>query len=193
MSAPLPTGSCARCGLDRLEVVVPVDGAAWCVNCADSRQAEVVDLDAVRATRASGSSTPSSLVVPSSSSLVPSCVDADLAEVEHLLRDHAAGRVAPVRVPLAALPEGAWPAAETVREDFALVHGLRLWAGDERPVPYACGWAAARLKCHKATVWRALGQLVDAGVLESAGELPGRGKRGTRLYLPAGAEIGGAR
>jgi hypothetical protein len=180
MTAAAVPNTCDRCG-------TPYDDGVRACLCLES------DPPLARgATGSSAASSPRLYLVPPPSSLLPGCVEGaeavDLAEVEHLLRDHAAGRISPVEVALPALPAGSWPAAEAVREDFALVRGLRLWAGDDRPVPYACEWAAARLERHKTTVWRALGQLVGAGVLLQCGELPPRGGGyGTRLYLPGGA------
>jgi hypothetical protein len=80
-----------------------------------------------------------------------------------------------------------------VADFFVLVRGVRLWAGDDREVPFACGWVARKLGLSKVTVWRALEQLSASGVLVEAGHLSGRGKRGTRLWaagpLP-GAPVG---
>ncbi|HWK27502.1 MAG TPA: hypothetical protein VNS09_13120, partial [Solirubrobacter sp.] len=55
--------------------------------------------------------------------------------------------------------------------------------------PIACGWVARHVGLPKKTVHRALRSLVDAGVIQWAGQMPGRGgKRGTFLYLPGDAE-----
>ena len=130
---------------------------------------------------ASCSPHPSSLV-PRPSSLVSPLDEGP--EVEWLLAEHAAGRIQPLPVDLPLLPDHLSPVAEEVARFYACVRGLRLWAGDDRPVPLACGWLAAKLDIPKKTAWRARKALVDAGVLEPADPLPGRGKRGTAVYSP---------
>jgi hypothetical protein len=97
---------------------------------------------------------------------------------------HEAGGIEPVPVWLPPLPEGAPPGVRCVYEFYELVYGLRSWAADDRPVPFACGWVAKKLGIPKTTAWRALKVLVGAGVLEHAGQMPARGKRGTDLYSP---------
>jgi HK97 family phage portal protein len=79
------------------------------------------------------------------------------------------------------------PAAVRVAEFFQVVAGLRLWAGDDRPVPFGCDWVASRLDMSAMTVWRAREALVAAGVIQHAGALPGRGKLGTDSYSPVAA------
>ncbi|HUR86943.1 MAG TPA: hypothetical protein VMY78_16540 [Solirubrobacteraceae bacterium] len=69
-------------------------------------------------------------------------------------------------------------------EFYALLLGLRLWAGDARDVPFACGWVAHKLGLPQITVWRALQTLKAARVLEQVGELPRPGKRAAHLYAP---------
>jgi hypothetical protein len=105
-------------------------------------------------------------------------------EVEGLLRAVVERRLVPVPVELPALPEWATPAMRDVAGFFELVRGVRIWAGDGRDVPFACGWVAEKLGRPKKTVHRALRQLEACGVLEKAGSLPGRGKRGTQLWAP---------
>jgi hypothetical protein len=98
------------------------------------------------------------------------------------------GELEPDAVALPELPARTPRLARVVLADLALVYGLRLAACDDRPVPYAAGWAAKRLGCSRPTVWRALRWLVAAGVLEDCGELAARGKgNGTKTYLPGGA------
>jgi hypothetical protein len=107
-------------------------------------------------------------------------------ENDRLLRSYHAGEIQPVPVelPAAIVP----PAARIVRDDFALVYGLQLWAGNDAPVPHGQVWVADRLDLPPITVWRCLRRLVDIGVLAFCGELPARGKgNGTRTYLPGGA------
>jgi len=119
-----------------------------------------------------------------------------------LLREEAAGRLAPEPVVLPSLPNGSSVFAARVADFFALVRGLRLAAGDDRPVPFAAGWVAAKLGVPKKTAHRALCRLADAGVLVQVGALPGRsGRRGTHLWLagdpvkdePVGVEAAMAR
>lgn len=146
-----------------------------------------------RATSASGSRSSPLYVVPSSSSLVPRNTESGAenqgAEIENLLREHAAGRIAPVETVFPALPTLLGPAARLVLDDFALVYGLRLWACEERPVPYATRWAAARIgTVTHMTVSRVLARLVSTGVLLERDPLPPRGgRRGTKTYLPGRA------
>jgi hypothetical protein len=84
------------------------------------------------------------------------------------------------------VPEGSSDAMRTVAEFYALVRAVRVWAGDDRPVPFACGWVGEKTGIPKRTVARALHQLRDAGALELVGAMPGRGARGTHLYEPGG-------
>jgi hypothetical protein len=107
-----------------------------------------------------------------------------------LLNEYAASHIEPVLVELPPLTDGATRPMRDMAAFFALVHGLRLWACDERPVPFACGWVASKLGLPKQTVWRVRGALVEAGVLVHAGMLPGRGKRGTWSFLPGGSQPG---
>ncbi len=52
-------------------------------------------------------------------------------------------------------------------------------------MPFASGWVGEKLGLPKQTVWRSLEFLVDSGVLESRGHMPGRGGlRGTELFAP---------
>jgi hypothetical protein len=146
---------------------------------------------AASTTKASGSTSPSLKVVPDSWSLTPaSCghlydeLD-QMSEVEGLLLLHARGEIEPVQVEF--LPAIIAPVARVVLADFAVIYGLRLWAGDKRPVPYGSEWVARRIERSRATVRRGLHGLVATGVLTFAGELPARGKgNGTRTYLPGG-------
>jgi hypothetical protein len=108
-------------------------------------------------------------------------------EVEALLTACEKGTVKPLPVQLPPLPKSRSPAVRQVAGFFCKVYGLRLYAGDERWVPFACQWVADKLGIPKLTVWRALVALVEAGTLVRPPErsLPGRGgRRGTDLYLP---------
>jgi hypothetical protein len=133
--------------------------------------------------------TPRSLVSPNLTA-APSFTLGDEAvkgsEVEWLLRGYKDRKFAPVDVELRPLPKSRSAAVVPVAEFFSLVRGLRLAWGDDRPVPFAAEWVGGKLGVPKLTVWRALGFLVDAGVLTRCEPLPGRGgKRGTHTYLPA--------
>jgi hypothetical protein len=124
-------------------------------------------------------------VVPEPSTLNPVSTPAREAEVDGLLRMYHEGRIQPEPVvfPAVDLPE----TAARVRDDFGLIYGLRLAGCDDRAVPYARSWVAARLEVAEVTVWRALRKLVAAGVLVDCGELPARGEgNGTSTFLPAG-------
>ncbi|MGZ4325933.1 MAG: hypothetical protein ACXVHB_28825 [Solirubrobacteraceae bacterium] len=106
-----------------------------------------------------------------------------MAEVDALLKLYYAGKVEPVRVELQAaiLP----PAVRLVRDDYALVRGLRLWAGDTRPVPYGREWVAGRVDLAPVTVGRALDALVAASVLRRGDPLPPRNgwRNGTHTFV----------
>jgi hypothetical protein len=138
-----------------------------------------------RATTASRSSSPSLKVVPEPWTLNPVSTEDSEAEIEQLLRLHAVGEIEPV--PVGFLPAIIAPVARVVLADFSIVYGLRLWAGDKRPVPYGAAWVAQRIGRPQTTVWRGIQGLVATGVLTFAGELPLRGKgNGTKTYLPGG-------
>jgi hypothetical protein len=124
---------------------------------------------------------------PSPSSLVPCAKGTQEPEVEQLLALHAKDELALASAGLPDLPPTATAAMRQVAEFYALVRALRMWAGDDRPVPFACGWVGQKTGIPKRTVARALRQLVDAEVLELVGAMPGRGARGTHLYEPGAA------
>jgi hypothetical protein len=76
-----------------------------------------------------------------------------------------------------------------VADDIRLLIGLRLAVDEYRPLPYSTRFCAERCGLlHHTQASRVLRQLVDAGVIESAGALPARGKGdGTKLYqVPGG-------
>jgi hypothetical protein len=129
------------------------------------------------------SSSPSSLVPPTPGSpVVERNTGEEEKEVDGLLRAAVEGRLEPVPVELI-LPEAVDPAMRSVAEFFALVRGVRLWKGDDRPVAFACGWVGRWLGLPKRTVHGALGRLTDAGVLVHVDTLPRRGgQRGTWLW-----------
>ena len=101
-----------------------------------------------------------------------------------LVRDHDAGLLKPVDVQLGELPADASKAMRRVAEDIRLLLGLRLAVDEDRPLPYSTRFCAERCGLRDpAHASRVLHQLVDAGVLESAGTLKPRGMPfGTKLY-----------
>jgi hypothetical protein len=187
VSGSLPAGAaharpddraCARCRTSGREINWSEAFGLWL--CAECFTAEPSPLS-------------SETAVPRSSFLVP-CPTADAdggdagqeAELEALLRLHNAGQLAPQPVVLPDLPIGASRAEQDVAAFFAVAMGLRLSAGDARDVPFAVRWVAAKVGWPKATVDRALGALVDAGILMRGDVLPPRGQpRGTQCYRPA--------
>jgi hypothetical protein len=105
-------------------------------------------------------------------------------ELLGLIRDNERGELAPVDVRLGELPANASPAMRRVAEDIRLLIGLRLAVDEDRPLPYSTRFCAERCGLHHHTqASRVLRQLVDGGVIESAGAMPARGKGdGTKLY-----------
>lgn len=100
-----------------------------------------------------------------------------------LLALYRRGDFEPAVVELRPMPESVPDVYHRVAVFFALVAGLRLAAGNDQPVPFACEWVGKHLGgVPKLTVWRARKRLVELGVLEHVGTLPGRGKRGTDLF-----------
>jgi hypothetical protein len=111
----------------------------------------------------------------------------DVAEVDALLAQRAAGEIEPVPVYLPALPTDANPSMRKVAKFFALVRGLRLAVDDDRPVIFGVAWVAGHLGWTEMRVSRALQKLraPEVGVLQLVGSMPGRGgRRGTHLYVP---------
>jgi hypothetical protein len=107
-------------------------------------------------------------------------------EVDFLLAMHARGEIKPTLVELPPLPENSTEPMRRVAGFYALVAGLRAWAGwnDETGVPLACEWTGAHLGLHRMTVWRARSALVDAGVLVKGAALDGRFGHDTHAFLP---------
>ena len=189
--------TCVKCGRSPAEPRRDHGERVLCDRCAslpgEFPASIYADLDTDFASRAPARdaaatpSLPSAKAVPSPSSLVPSVTPAQEThepEVEALLRQYAAGRLALPPVELPALPHNASPTMRRVAAFFVVVRGLRLYAGDDRPVPFACGWVGEKIGLPKKTAWRAVWALCEAGVLIEEGALPGRGKRGTKLYAP---------
>jgi hypothetical protein len=122
-------------------------------------------------------------------SLVPCATQDEEPEVEHLLRLHEAAELDALPVLLPELPDSASMPMRRVAELYALVRGLRLAAGDDRDVPFAGRWVAAKVRLPHRTVARALRDLVAHGVLVSTGSMPGRGSRGTSLFAPGEGNV----
>lgn len=102
-----------------------------------------------------------------------------------LLADHARGALRPVPVQL---PDDLPSACAKVAEFVALVVGLRLSCGDDRPAPLGREWVADHVGLSPATTERALHYLDRRGWLTREGNMPARrpGRRGTALYGIAG-------
>lgn len=167
-------GACDRCGHDGRYAKDRL-----CLDCADLSS----NLPVVQVTPSSHHSVDEK---PQTSSLIPLATSGE-TEVDELLRMHTEGRIEPVVVELPALPPDATDAMRQVAEFFALVAGLRLWAGDSREVLFAGHWVAEKIGLPHRTVARALTQLVEQEVLVRSGVMPRRGQktRGTYLYEPA--------
>jgi hypothetical protein len=112
-------------------------------------------------------------------------------ELYELLRDHDEGRLVPATVELGELPDGATADMRRVADHVRLLLGIRIAAGELRPLPYAARWAARELGWREdyKRARRAIRMLVDTGVIRYVGELEPRGKgNGTKTYaapLPA--------
>jgi hypothetical protein len=107
----------------------------------------------------------------------------ELGAVEWLLAEFDAGRIEPVPVRLS-LPASASQPMMLTAEFFARVYGLRLWAGDRRPVLFTHRWVARKLGLPRLMVYDALKQLVADGVLVDGGKMPGSR---SQLYAPSPA------
>lgn len=110
-------------------------------------------------------------------------------------------RPQPLGVLVPELPANATGDMRAVAADMAKRMGERLAVGDHRPLPYAASVAAEAIgpDANRMRGWRAIRRLVEAGVIETAGELGARRQpRGTQLYavatrtLPGGASDGEA-
>jgi hypothetical protein len=114
--------------------------------------------------------------------------EAESAFADVLIAEHKAGRLKPVEVVLPNVPDDAPPALVAIVRDFELVMGLRLAAAGEPEVIYGCEWAGERVGLHKVVVARWLRRLVAPGALDHVGSMPprGKGREGTRPYLPSG-------
>lgn len=110
----------------------------------------------------------------------------DEPELAGLLAEYNAGDRAPEEVELGELPQNATADMRLVANDVRLLIGLRLAAGDDRPLPYSARFAAGRIGWRDPRrASRALRKLCLAGVILDAGSLPPRGQpNGTKTYAP---------
>ncbi len=102
-----------------------------------------------------------------------------------LLADHARGALRPV---LVQIPDDLPSACAEVAGFVALVVGLRLSCGDDRPAPLGREWVAAHVGLSPATTERTLRTLACRGWLRREGSMTPRrpGRCGTALYGIAG-------
>ena len=106
-------------------------------------------------------------------------------ELYLLLADWREGRLDPEPVELGELPEDATADMRRVAEDMRLLMGLRLAAGEDRPLPYSTRFAAERMRWgeNRKRAQRAIDRLCEASVIEYSGSLPPSGQPyGTRTY-----------
>jgi hypothetical protein len=108
-------------------------------------------------------------------------------DVNALERKYKAGELPLVDIRIGKLPDKATCDMRQIADDMRLLFGLSYAAGERRPMPYSCRFAARRMG------WRnghnransAIRDLVKARVIDFVGELPPRGHaRGTALYAP---------
>jgi len=113
--------------------------------------------------------------------------------VDQLEKDHAERRRQPEPVELGPMPGGASDDMRLIAEDMRLLLGLFRSAGETRPMPYACTWAAERMgwgrKAFKRAN-RAILALSRGGVVWHAATLRPQGAaNGTKCYLPPPADL----
>jgi hypothetical protein len=112
-------------------------------------------------------------------------IGGDEAEVDGLLERFYAGALPEARPTSLRLPRGARGSMRRVAGFMAVLFAVREFAGLPLEAIVDSHWAARWIGMPQKTVWRALRDLVDAGVLADAGRRYGRGgRRGPRLYAP---------
>jgi len=108
----------------------------------------------------------------------------DLAELEAM---HRRGALALPHVELGPMPDDADMDMRAIAEDVRYLLALNAAAGERRPLPYSCRFAADRKGWPGGykRASRAIRRLMDAGVIERAGALQPRGgqARGTLLLV----------
>jgi hypothetical protein len=117
----------------------------------------------------------------------------ELPELVQLIRRWQRGEIEPLPVGLGRLPDDATPPMKAIAAHMKDLFGLLAAAGEDRALIYAYSWAVnAGCAPTRQSAGRALQRLLDAEVIEPAGELPPyRGKAfGTRLYRPPSTEDG---
>jgi hypothetical protein len=201
-AAPAParkrwSGLCRNCEREaELETRYDIGARALCDPCAARlHTAQVVDLENVRASRAStssvgGSSTdPSSLVVDVEVVVEVGSKPGQSAYFTAFERDAPRFGAKPLGLEL---PNDLSPAQRLVAEDVAYVLGVyEVHDGPGVPQPYSQRFGAERMGLHYRAVGRALRVLFDCGVLVEHGETaPHRGyPRGTRLVAAPQQEV----
>lgn len=108
-------------------------------------------------------------------------------ELALLVGEWQDGRLTPAEITLGTMPTRAGDAQRAVADHMRLLMGLRLAAGDARPLPYAASMAVrAGLVPDKGTASAAIRALVRMKVIAHVGELPKTrpGIDGTKLYAP---------
>jgi hypothetical protein len=95
------------------------------------------------------------------------------------------GEFAPLHVVLPALPDGAPSREVAARKGFALLLGLRWADGPRGPVAFSARFAGPWCGLRVMTAHRAIGELVDLGVIRKDGTIIAGGRR-TAVYLPGG-------
>ena len=106
-------------------------------------------------------------------------------ELALLVSEWQEGLRTPAEVTFGPMPARAGEIQRNVADHMRLLMGLRIAAGDERPLPYAASMPVkAGLAPDKGTASQAIRALVRMGVVEHVGELPRtrHGIDGTKLY-----------
>ena len=110
------------------------------------------------------------------------------AETYELLARHEAGLLKPHPVALGPMPIRPTESMRAVAEDIALLLGLRLAVDDDRSLIYSArfcawrmGWRILSGGWDKKRANRVINKLLEAGVIQWVGEMPGRK---ARLYAP---------
>src|SRR4051794_2533877 len=202
---------CDQCKKRRITVSREPDGRWLCTSCALGPEPNATTSranfpDSVASSSSSSSlsgSSPSFTASRSSSSSLSSSLcspDGDgqsdardeateLAFVDGLIEAHQRGEAEPLPVTLPPLPDDAPPHARRVASDFAYVLGLRLGAGNDKAVIYACRWVAPRVGASYRGVNSIGPSLERVGVLERVEDPDVHGRNGRRrpnTSLPVG-------
>lgn len=109
------------------------------------------------------------------------------AELWDLIAAYQRGELKPATVDVPAMPPGAGALMKAISADMQLLMGLRIAAGDDRPLPYAASMAVRRgLTDDKSAAAESLSRLVRRGVWQRGKSLAPRFRtfEGTRTYAP---------